>query len=69
MRGHGEAEEAARLPGVHHAVPRVQVEAGHAACDPEEEEAGHQVAHVEAWSQGHRVVSQNIREQLTSVDT
>ena len=51
VRGHREAEEAARLAGVHHAVTRVQVEAGH-ACDPEEEEAGHQVAHDEP---GHKV--------------
>lgn len=62
VRRHREAEEAARLPAVHHAVARVQVKAGHAG-DPEEggeeAEAGHQVAHDEAWSQGHDGVTKH----------
>ena len=55
---HGEAEEAARLAAVHHRLPRVQVEAGHAA---DHEGDGHQEAH----DGGHEVtvMSQNI-EQL-----
>ena len=60
VRRYGEAEEAARLAAVHHRLPRVQVEAGHAA-DHEGDDDGHQGAH----DGGHEVtmMSQNI-EQL-----
>ena len=57
---YGEAKEAARLSAVHHRLPRVQVEAGHAA-DHEGDDDGHQGSH----DGGHEVtmMSQNI-EQL-----
>ena len=62
MRRHREAEEAAWLAAVHHAVARVQVKAGHAGDHEEggeEAEAGHQVAHDVAWSQGHDGVTKH----------